>query len=446
MTSTKLDFSLTPEIATIRSRARIYVLVRLILDLVALVIVLLQPSEQGLFPTYWVLIADVFGLIAYWLGVRRWPSASTYLALIWAALLLIALDFSLGQITLIPWLFLIPLSLAGGLIVTRPGFNSLVTLSVLGIFGAYLALVYLQRVPLTSTVAPDLLASLSVALGVVLLILNALVESLVAYLYQTQEAFLKTRVQYLQTLNDLEQIRRELADTQRQVRRIERLSTIGHFAGQLSKTLRTPIEMMENALSQSNKTLCRPEVIDELRAEIAMAARLTDGLQHFADLGRLHIETVNLDDLLADELAHIHMPENVRISVEQPPVFPSIQADPKQVRLLIHHLIDNATRAVEEEGGEIHLTLETNPEGVRLRVSDTGPGIPEAQLELIFEPLYTTQQQGFGLGLAICQQVVQMHGGQIRVESVVDEGTTFTVSLPSVPRHPPEELAQDSAG
>ncbi|HEY52632.1 MAG TPA: HAMP domain-containing histidine kinase, partial [Caldilineae bacterium] len=367
-------------------------------------------------------------------------------ALIWTALLLIALDFSLGQITLISWLFLIPISLAGGLIVTRPGFNSLVTLSILGIFGAYFALVYLQRVPLTLSVPPDLLVSLSVALGVVLLILNALVESLVAYLYQTQEAFLKTRVQYLQTLNDLEQIRRELADTQRQVRRIERLSTIGHFAGQLSKTLRTPLETMEIALNQPSETLCQPDLIAKLRHEIATAVRLTDGLQHLADLGRLHIETVNLDDLLAEELAHIHIPENVSISVEQPPVFPSIQADSKQIRLLMHHLIDNAIRAVEEEGGEIRLALASDPEGVRLSVSDNGPGIPEEQLELIFEPLYTTQQQGFGLGLAICQQVVQMHGGQITVDSVVDEGTTFTVSLPRVPRHPPEELAQDSAG
>ncbi len=446
MTSMDLDFSLTPEITAVRSRARIYILVRLILDLIALAIVLLQPSDQGLFPTYWVLVADVAGLFIYWLGVRRWPSASTYLALMWAALLLIALDFSLGQITLVSWLFLIPLSLAGGLIVTRPGFNSLVTLSILGIFGAYLALVYLQRVPLTSSVPPDLLVSIPVALGVVLLMLNALVESLVAYLYQTQEAYLKTRVQYLQALNDLGQNRRELANTQRQVRRIERLSTVGHFAGQLSKTLRTPLETMENVLNQPNEMLCQPEIVARLRNEIADAVRLTDGLQHFADLGRLHIETVNLDDILAEELAHIQPPENVKFAVDQPPVFPSIQADPKQIRLLMHNLIDNAIQAVEREGGDVNLSLESNPEGVRFSVSDTGPGIPEDQFELIFEPLYTTQQQGFGLGLAVCQQVVQMQGGQIRVESVVGEGTTFVVSLPRVPRHPPEELAQDSAG
>ena len=445
MTSTELDYSLTPEIATVRSRARIYVLVRLSLDLVALAIVLLQPVQQGLFPVYWVVLADMVGLLVYWLGVRRWPSASTYLALIYSALLLVALDFSLGGINLNSWLFLIPLSLAGGLIVTRPGFNSLVTLSILGIFGAYIALVYLQRVPMASSVPPDLLVKLPIALGVVLLILNALVESLVTYLYQTQEAFLKTRVQYLQTLNELEQSRRELANSQKQVRRIERLSTVGHFAGQLSKTMRTPLETMEEVLSQPSDTLCQPEIIDKLRNEIAAVVRLTDGLQHFADLGRLHIETVNLDDLLAEELSHIQLPENVKLVVDQPPVFPSIQADSRQIRLLMHHLIDNAIQAVKD-GGVITIILESSSEGVRFSVSDTGPGIPEEELELIFEPLYTTQQQGFGLGLAICQHVVQMHGGEIWVESIPDEDTTFAISLPQIPRHPPEELMQDSAG
>ena len=445
MTSTELDFSLTPEIATVRSRAKIYVLVRLALDLVALAIVLLQPPEQELFPTYWVVLADMVGLLVYWLGVRRWPSASTYLSLIYSTLLLVALDFSLGEITLISWFFLIPLSLAGGLIVTRPGFNSLVTLSILGIFGAYIALIYLQRVPMTSSVPPDLLVKLTIALGVVLLILNALVESLVTYLYQTQEAFLKTRVQYLQTLNELEQSRRELANSQKQVRRIERLSTVGHFAGQLSKTIRTPLETMEDVLNQPSESLCQPEVISRLRNEIAAAVQLTDGLQQFADLGRLHIETVNLDDLLAEELSHIQLPENVKLVVDQPPVFPSIQADPRQIRLLMHQLMNNAIQAVKD-GGVIDIVLESGPQGVRFNISDTGSGIPEEDLELIFEPLYTTRQQGFGLGLAICQQVVQMHGGEIWVESIPDEDTTFVVSLPQVPRHPPEELAQDSAG
>ncbi len=445
MTSTALDFSLTPEIATVRSRAKIYVLVRLALDLVALAIVLLQPVEQGLFPVYWVILADMVGLLVYWLGVRRWPSASTYLSLIYSTLLLVALDFSLGEITLVSWLFLIPLSLAGGLIVTRPGFNSLVTLSILGIFGAYLALVYLQRVPITSSVPPELLVRLSIALGVVLLILNVLIESLVTYLYQTQEAFLKTRVQYLQTLNDMENYRRELANSQRQVRRIERLSTIGHFAGQLSKTMRMPLETMEQALNQPNEMLCQPEIITKLRSQIAAAVRLTDGLQHFADLGQIHIETVNLDDLLAEELSHTQLPENVKLVVNQPPVFPSIQADPRQIRLMMHHLIENAIHAVAD-GGVISIALDLSPEGVRFSVNDTGEGIPEEDMEVIFEPLYTTQQQGFGLGLAICQQVVQMHGGQIWVESMLGEGTTFMVSLPRVPRHPPEELAQDSAG
>lgn len=445
MTNAELDLSQSPEISSGRSRAKTYILIRLAFDLLLLPILFLEVPEGGLFPSYWLIIVDLLGLLLYWLAVKRWPNASTYLALIFAALIIIAFDFSRGEVTFTSWMFLIPLSLAGGLIVTRPGFNSLVTLSILAIFGIYLAMIYLARVPLTLSLPADQFYNLAAALGVVLLILNALVESLVVYLYQTQDAFIKNRVHYLQVLNELDQSRRALSDTQRQVRRVERMSTTGRLAGQLSTSLRGPLETLEKALGQPEKELCKPENLDALRTEVQTALRMTDGLQHFASLGQPHMQTVNLDDLLADELAHIQIPRKVSLVIHQPPVFPPIQADRQQIGLLMHHIIDNALQAVQD-GGTVTITLEPRPEGVRFSVSDTGPGIPEDELDLIFEPLYTTQQQSFGLGLAICQQVTQAHGGKITVESEVGKGTTVTVTLPRVPRHPPEELAQDVAG
>ena len=66
-------------------------------------------------------------------------------------------------------------------------------------------------------------------------------------------------------------------------------------------------------------------------------------------------------------------------------------------------------------------------------ISDSGPGIPADEIQLIFEPLYTTQTQSFGLGLAIVQRVVEMHGGYVEVESEEGKGATFTVFLPRVP-------------
>jgi signal transduction histidine kinase len=70
---------------------------------------------------------------------------------------------------------------------------------------------------------------------------------------------------------------------------------------------------------------------------------------------------------------------------------------------------------------------------VQFQVQDTGNGIPAEQLTQIFEPLYTTKPGGTGLGLYIVQQIVDAHGGQVTVDSVAGQGTTFTLTLPRTP-------------
>ena len=67
-------------------------------------------------------------------------------------------------------------------------------------------------------------------------------------------------------------------------------------------------------------------------------------------------------------------------------------------------------------------------------ITDTGPGISPERLEKIFEPLFTTKIQGTGLGLAVCQQVLAKHNGSLEVHSELGVGTTFTVSLPLIPK------------
>lgn len=446
MTAADPGSNLPVEHDAVMGRARTFVLVRLVIDAVLLVLALFELPNTGPFPTWQVILVDAAGLLIFRLLVRRWPGLATYFTLIVTALLLIAVDFSLGAFTLLPWFFIIPLGFAGGLIVTRTGFNSLVSLSLLAIFGIYVALIYLGRLPLALDLPADLFLTLTGAIAAVVIVLNALVETLLVHLFQTQQDLVQTEVQLLQTRTELEMNRSRSSDIQMQVRRSERLSAIGQIAQQLSKSLGVPLSAIEGMVSHSPQTLSEPDRVAELSRNLADIRRISEGLMHYAGIGRSRMQTVNLDETLADELAHTSVPENVRLRVEQPPVFPPIQADPDHMRLLIHHLLDNALRAVAAQGGDVTISLTPAPEGIRLGVTDTGPGIPAEQRELIFEPLYTTQERGFGLGLAICRQIVQMYGGRIRVESEVGEGTQFSVYLPRVPRHPPEEMAQDMAG
>ena len=82
------------------------------------------------------------------------------------------------------------------------------------------------------------------------------------------------------------------------------------------------------------------------------------------------------------------------------------------------------------QGGLLTVAGQCTATYVHLQVQDTGSGIPAPQLATIFEPLYTTKPGGTGLGLYIVQEIVAAHGGKVTVESVVGQGSTFTVTLP----------------
>jgi len=291
----------------------------------------------------------------------------------------------------------------------------------------------------------NIAASFAIAVSVILIALSALTETLVVHLFQTQTYLVQTQVQLFQTTLELEQQKHELYDVQRDVRRLDRLSAVGQIARQVSKSLRAPLAAIDATLSRPQATLAQPETVAGVRTYVYSALHMLEGLDRFASLGPVRPQTVNMDDLLIGELSSLTVSPEVTVRLDKPPIFPPIEADPDHMHQLVHQLLANAVEAVGA-AGTITVSLAPAPEGVRLTVSDTGPGIPPSQIEFIFEPLYTTRPQGFGLGLAICQQVVRMQGGRIEVQSTVGRGTTFGVYLPRLPRNLAVELAQDVAG
>lgn len=107
-----------------------------------------------------------------------------------------------------------------------------------------------------------------------------------------------------------------------------------------------------------------------------------------------------------------------------------IPIDANQVQQVLVNLIKNAMQSMARDGT---LTLQTgeSAEGAWVSVSDTGTGIPQDQVNRIFEPFYTTKKKGSGLGLMIVQRIVRAHGGRIELESQLGHGTTFRIWLPS---------------
>jgi PAS domain S-box-containing protein len=109
--------------------------------------------------------------------------------------------------------------------------------------------------------------------------------------------------------------------------------------------------------------------------------------------------------------------------------------DPTQLQQVLVNLVKNAAQAMTRGGTLTLQTGETN-DGVWVSVNDTGGGIPQEQINRIFEPFYTTKRKGTGLGLMIVQRIVRAHGGRIELESNVGRGTTFRIWLPLHERRP----------
>jgi PAS domain S-box-containing protein len=114
---------------------------------------------------------------------------------------------------------------------------------------------------------------------------------------------------------------------------------------------------------------------------------------------------------------------------------PLTPIDQTQIQQVLVNLIKNALQATTK-GGTLTLQTGESSEGVWVSVSDTGGGIPQEQLNRIFEPFYTTKKKGTGLGLMIVQRIVRAHGGRVELESQVGRGTTFRIWLPLHERQP----------
>ena len=127
-----------------------------------------------------------------------------------------------------------------------------------------------------------------------------------------------------------------------------------------------------------------------------------------------------LDSVIKD------LPKSNKISVEIVSEDSEIECDFEAMKVVLINLVINAMHAIEDEG-KIRINSKVRGDKVIIQIEDSGPGIPKEKLEKIFEPLYTTKQEGTGLGLASCKSIIEQHNGKI---SVKNNPTRFIIELP----------------
>ena len=223
------------------------------------------------------------------------------------------------------------------------------------------------------------------------------------------------------------------------------------FVADASHELRTPISIIrgeaEVALSHQRTTAEYGDSLAIVLDESRRLSRLVDDLLHLAraDAGKvkLRMQEFYLNDLLAECCRGAQTLAGARnLSLEcSPGADAPFHGDEELLRRLLMNLLDNAIRYTPP-GGKVSAALEANGVGLRLRVSDTGVGIPAEDARHVFERFYRASHSraredgGFGLGLAIVKWIAESHQGAVECISQPGVGSTFTVALPQLPRQP----------
>ena len=256
---------------------------------------------------------------------------------------------------------------------------------------------------------------------------------------------------------------RALRQAEAETVRGEKLASVGLLAAGVAHELNNPLtgiltfsSLMRNKLPDGSPDAEDMDlIVKETKRSAAIIRRLLDFAREkaperkFTDLNRLIEDTVRI----VEKPAHLH---DIQIELDLERELPPVWVDANMIEQVIMNVVVNAQQAIEGEGSITVRTRRTpypkHPEAgvkpvpmIEIAITDTGCGIPEGDMKKIFDPFFSSKEvgKGTGLGLSVTHGIVEAHGGQIEVESMVGKGSTFRVYLPL---ETPEEIRERAEG
>jgi signal transduction histidine kinase len=221
--------------------------------------------------------------------------------------------------------------------------------------------------------------------------------------------------------------------------KVQRLAVLGQVTGAVAHELHAPLIAIRETLAalreivaDSGSELEKP--VARMERSIERCERMSSDLLEYTSARELQPMSVGFDQWLGEVLARQRVSGPVKLSTELRAGNAVASFDLERIRRVVTDLIENACQALTELPSyyERRVVVRTGiaPGMVVLTVADTGPGIAPENLERIFDPLFSTKSFGTGLGLPIVKQIVEQHGGTIRIDSEVAHGTRVRISLP----------------
>lgn len=244
-------------------------------------------------------------------------------------------------------------------------------------------------------------------------------------------------------VENLDKAKRELEQFHyRQMERADRLASVGEMAAGIAHEIKNPLAGISGAISILAEDFPeddqRKGIFEEVLEQIKRLDKTVNDLLYFGRPGKPEFAFSDINTLVKATLFFVSQhPEakNIHRIKELTRDLPPVWIDEKQIQQVLFNVILNAIQAMKDGGTliiETDLQQDDDKPFVRVKVIDSGPGIPEDELEKIFIPFHTTKTQGTGLGLPICRQLLEQHGGSIDIKNRPAEGTIVTILLPTV--------------
>lgn len=243
-------------------------------------------------------------------------------------------------------------------------------------------------------------------------------------------------------LKAVDRTQTQLQQSREHLLQSEKLALVGKLAAGVAHSIRNPLTSVKMRLFTMERTLelssNQKEDFDVISDEIRHIDNIVQNFLEFSRPPKLKMQTISPSDVvdMAIQLLR-HRIESYGVTLElyRQRRLPQIEGDPEQLKEVLVNLIVNACEAMGE-GGRILIHEEegvTEPQGrvAVVKVSDNGPGIPEAIRDKIFRPFFSTKEEGTGLGLSIASRIIEEHKGVLSLRSRQGKGATFIITLPS---------------
>ncbi len=230
---------------------------------------------------------------------------------------------------------------------------------------------------------------------------------------------------------------KELEKTREKLIQAQRLSDLGLLAATVAHELRNPLSVIQAALYNVERKRGDAPIekqIQTIEKKIMDSEQIISNLLTYSKIKIPNYKDVNILDLLDDSISIIIQmfkdKKNRIIRSINNDFINLIKIDPFQIKEVFSNILLNSFQSINEKEVLIEIKAKTIKDMMELTIADNGTGIKKADLVKVFEPFFTRKTKGTGLGLAICREIINLHNGNILIESKLTKGTKIIIRLP----------------